>query len=178
MEKGSATAPSLDSIRKEVEQTGKTEAFYEYLYHMHNVDRMSLKSKARAQAKQLLKANPILGELNKRNALQDVMAKVDANISQVSFDEVLDKDLLEQHSDLFDSESLRSEAATDLLAKLKELVKLSKVENKPVFGYSVTADMSRKEAPRRFCISELLCGKELFRREAELREAPRNLPRE
>lgn len=33
---------SLDSIRSEVESTGKTKEFYEYMYHRHNIDRMNL----------------------------------------------------------------------------------------------------------------------------------------
>lgn len=42
MKNGSGDVKSLDSIRKEVESTGKTKQFYEYLYHKHNADRMTL----------------------------------------------------------------------------------------------------------------------------------------
>ena len=42
MEHGNAEASSLKSIRETVEKSGKTQKFYEYLYHMHNIDRMSL----------------------------------------------------------------------------------------------------------------------------------------
>ncbi len=42
MEHGSADTSSLKSIRDTVEWSGKTQQFSEYLYHKHNVDRMSL----------------------------------------------------------------------------------------------------------------------------------------
>lgn len=42
MEKGNASVSSLKSIRETVEKTGKTKEFYEYLYHLHNADRMTL----------------------------------------------------------------------------------------------------------------------------------------
>lgn len=45
MEKGSAQVSSLKSIRETVENTGKTKQFYEYLYHMLNVDRMTLENR-------------------------------------------------------------------------------------------------------------------------------------
>lgn len=39
---GNASVSSLNSIRDAVESSGKTQQFYEYLYHMLNVDRMTL----------------------------------------------------------------------------------------------------------------------------------------
>ena len=42
MENGNASVSSLKSIREAVEATGKTKEFYEYLYHKHNADRMTL----------------------------------------------------------------------------------------------------------------------------------------
>lgn len=39
---GNASVSSLNSIREAVEETGKTQQFYEYLYHLHNADRMTL----------------------------------------------------------------------------------------------------------------------------------------
>ena len=44
---------SLNDIRAEVENTGLTKEFYEYIYHKHNVDRMSLESRAKAKMNQL-----------------------------------------------------------------------------------------------------------------------------
>ena len=45
MEKGNSSVNSLKSIREAVEQTGKTKEFYEYLYHKHNADRMTLEDR-------------------------------------------------------------------------------------------------------------------------------------
>ena len=42
---GTENVKSLDSIRKEVEKSGKTKEFYEYLYHWLNVDRMTLENR-------------------------------------------------------------------------------------------------------------------------------------
>lgn len=39
---GNTSVNSLNSIREEVEKSGKTKELYEYLYHLHNADRMSL----------------------------------------------------------------------------------------------------------------------------------------
>lgn len=36
------TSKSLNDIRAEVDNTGKTKEFYDYIYHKHNVDRMNL----------------------------------------------------------------------------------------------------------------------------------------
>lgn len=45
MEHGKASTSSLKSIRETVEKSGKTKPFYEYLYHLHNVDRMNLEER-------------------------------------------------------------------------------------------------------------------------------------
>ena len=45
MEHGNASTSSLKSIRDTVEKSGKTQQFYEYLYHQHNVDRMNLEDR-------------------------------------------------------------------------------------------------------------------------------------
>ena len=45
MQKGTDKVKSLDSIRKEVADTGKTEEFFDYLYHKHNIDRMTLEER-------------------------------------------------------------------------------------------------------------------------------------
>ena len=43
--KGHNGSKSLDAIRQEVDNTGLTKDFYNYMYHKHNVDRMSLASR-------------------------------------------------------------------------------------------------------------------------------------
>ncbi len=42
---GTEGVKSLNDIRAEVESTGMTKQFYEYLYHKHNVDRMNLEGR-------------------------------------------------------------------------------------------------------------------------------------
>lgn len=76
MEHGSGKTKSLKSIKDAVEKSGKTKKFSEYLYHMHNVDRMNLEDRfpdvenkpvfgygvtsdmSKAEAARLEKANP------------------------------------------------------------------------------------------------------------------------
>ena len=53
---GTNGVKALNTIREQVEKTGKTQAFYEYLYHRHNVDRMSLEDKY-----QDMKNKPVFG---------------------------------------------------------------------------------------------------------------------
>lgn len=43
--KGSDGVRALDDVKKEVERAGLTKPFYDYLYHMHNIDRMSLEER-------------------------------------------------------------------------------------------------------------------------------------
>lgn len=43
--KGTNGVKALNDIKAEVESTGKTEEFYNYLYHRHNVDRMNLEDR-------------------------------------------------------------------------------------------------------------------------------------
>lgn len=133
---------SLKSIREEVEKSGLTEQFYDYLHHQHNVDRMSLRKIAKAKANQMLKETPLLAELSRRNTIEDIVSKIDENTSQVVFDEIVNQELSKQKTDLFKSDKI--ELSQDLLNKVKQLVKLEATRNKPVFGWSVTANKSRQ----------------------------------
>ena len=47
---------SLDAIRQQVDNTGLTKEFYEYMYHKHNVDRMTLDKRFQTENK------PVFGE--------------------------------------------------------------------------------------------------------------------
>lgn len=53
---GAEGVKSLNDIRAEVESTGHTKQFYEYLYHKHNVDRMNLENRY-----QDVKNKPVFG---------------------------------------------------------------------------------------------------------------------
>ena len=123
MENGKDGVKSLDSIRAEVEQSGKTKEFYEYLYHKHNVDRMSLESNERPNLERLE------GEMKKLKLLK----------------------LEENQLRAIASEKITSETTPKrkhLLKTVREYLASKDVKNKPVFGYSVTAEMSQDIASK------------------------------
>lgn len=55
-----AGVKSLNDIRAEVENTGLTQEFYEYMYHKHNVDRMKLEERYGAEDNDI-KNKPVFG---------------------------------------------------------------------------------------------------------------------
>lgn len=89
------TSKSLNAIREEVDNTGLTKEFSEYIYHKHNVDRMNLEAKVKEQ-----------------------IAKLQKRLNEVT-----------------DEENIK--------AIEKEIKALEKVKNKPVFGNSVTSEVSQ-----------------------------------
>lgn len=93
---GNQISKSLNAIMEEVNNTGLTKEFYEYMYHKHNVDRMNLELKANAKSIELNNKLATITDKNERSEIE------------------------------------------------KELKQLSKVANKPVFGYSVTSDVSQQ----------------------------------
>lgn len=114
-----AGVKSLNDIRAEVENTGMVKQFYEYMYHKHNVDRMSLESK----------------EASNRNRLEQEIARLKLNT-------LTDKQLMAI------SKERITEKTTDerkhLISTIQEYLKSKSVKNKPVFGYSVTAEASQE----------------------------------
>lgn len=121
MEKGNASVSSLDSIRKTVEGKGKeyTQKFYDYLYHMHNIDRMSLETEE----------NRV-----KREGLQ------------VQFQGYTDDQLSDLATSWITKDT--PQETTDRIKAAREYVEAKKNGNKPVFGDDVTADISRKTASK------------------------------
>ena len=116
---GDGEASSLKSVYDEVVQAGKLEAFNEYLYHMHNVDRMSLET---------------LENKAKRESLAE------------RFKGYTEKQIADTATDWITKDSppevvARIKAARAYLEALKG-------KNKPVWGEEVTADISRKTAGR------------------------------
>ena len=105
---------SLNAIREEVEKTGQTERFYNYMYHRHNVDRMSLEEKARPVVEGLYQK---FGHLRK-DQLYAIAAK-----------EITEK---------------TTEKTAQSIRDAREYLKAIDAKNKPVFGDSVTADVSRE----------------------------------
>ena len=73
MEHGDDGVKSLDDIIKAVEKTGKTEDFYNYLYHVHNIDRMNLESRFGVPNKAVF-GETVTADVSKRKANQLEMA--------------------------------------------------------------------------------------------------------
>lgn len=118
MKNGTEGVKSLDSIREEVEKTGKTQEFYEYLYHKHNVDRMNLENKEKPNLQRLT------GEMKKLKLL----------------------DLQENQLRAIASEKITKETnpkRVELIKTVREYLASKDVKNKPVFDFSVTAEMSQ-----------------------------------
>jgi ribosomal protein S18 acetylase RimI-like enzyme len=107
------TSKSLNDIQTEVGD--KVQEFSEYLYHKHNISRMSLETKAQARMEEL-QATTL--------AEYDVEA-----IEKLSRKRITEK---------------TNEETAELIETAKEYVRLSETKNKPVFGDSVTAEVSRE----------------------------------
>lgn len=118
MGEGTSGVKALNDIREVVESSGKAKQFYEYMYHMHNIDRMSLNDKAMAEAAEILKSLP--------------------DFSAESLEAIANKKITEK----------TPEADAELIQKAREYVRLMESKNKPVFGDSVTAEVSRDAAAR------------------------------
>lgn len=118
MENGTEGVKSLDKIRTEVEATGHVKEFYEYLYHKHNVDRMSLEGKEAANLKRLE------SEMRKHKLLH----------------------LKEEQLRAIASEKITKETPAKRVNTLKlvrEYLASKDVKNKPVFDFSVTSEISQ-----------------------------------
>ena len=112
--KGAQGVKSLNDIRAEVEQMGQTERFYDYMYHRHNVDRMSLEEKARPVVEGLQSK---FGHL-RTDQLYAIAAK-----------EITDK---------------TTEKTAQSIREAREYLKAIGAKNKPVFGEDVTAEKSQE----------------------------------
>lgn len=107
------TSKSLNDIQTEVGD--KVQEFSEYLYHNHNISRMSLE--ANAQAK-----------------MQELQATTLAEYDNEAIEKLSRKRITEK----------TNEETAKLIEAAKEYVRLSEVKNKPVFGESVTAEVSQE----------------------------------
>lgn len=112
--KGAKGVKSLNAIREEVSSTGHAKQFYEYMYHRHNVDRMSLEGKAQPVAEGLKSKFANLRE----DQVKAIAAK-----------EITDK---------------TTERAAQTIRDAREYLRAIETKNKPVFGDSVTAEVSQK----------------------------------
>lgn len=107
-------ADNLKPLVKKAEQLGKSEQLYEYVYHLHNIDRMSLETEE----------NRV-----KREALREKFKGYsDKQIERIAM------------------EWIKHDTPKDVVERIKaarEYIEASKGKNKPVFGDTVTADVSR-----------------------------------
>lgn len=68
--KGTENVKSLDSIRNEVEKSGKTQAFFEYLYHWLNVDRMTLENRYEDTPNKAVFGDSVTADMSRAIAVQ------------------------------------------------------------------------------------------------------------
>lgn len=112
--KADAGVKSLNDIRAEVESTGLTKQFYEYMYHKHNVDRMSLESQAK----------PTIDAL--RSKFGHLKTK---QIQAIAATEITEK---------------TTERTAATIREAREYLNAIETKNKPVFGSDVTAEKSQE----------------------------------
>lgn len=116
---GEGNVKALKSIYDEVVEAGKLEAFDEYLYHMHNVDRMSIETPENRAVREGLKA--------KFNGYTD---KQIADIATEWITKDTPADVVER------------------INNARAYLEAQKHKDKPVWGYDTTADISRAEAAK------------------------------
>lgn len=73
-EMGNQTSKSLNDIMEEVNNTGHTKEFYEYMYHKHNVDRMNLSTRFEGMADKPVFGHSVTSEVSQRIADEIEMA--------------------------------------------------------------------------------------------------------
>lgn len=116
---GADGVKSLNDIRTEVEQDGLTEALYDYLYHKHNVDRMSLENREAPNLERLTE-----------------------EIEKLELGGLKEEQLVAISKERITKETTKKRA--DLINTVREYLKSKSVKNKPVFGNSMTAELSQK----------------------------------
>ena len=112
--KGKNNVSALKDVRSAVESSGKTKSFNEYMYHLHNIDRMSLETEENRVLREGLK--------------EKLKGYSDKQIEKLAL------------------EWIRKDTPKDHVQKIKDArayVDSLKEKNKPVFGDSVTADVSK-----------------------------------
>lgn len=107
-------AKHLKPIVDAVEKTGKQNEFETYAYHLHNIDRMSLESKAQERIAELKGKFGLL-------RLDQIKAIAATKITEKT-----------------------TERTAQTIREAKEYLNALETKNKPVYGDSVTADVSRE----------------------------------
>lgn len=116
---GADGVKSLNDIQAEAEKSGLTRDLYKYLYHKHNVDRMSFESREAPNLEKLAK-----------------------EIHKLKLDKLNDNQLLAISKENITKETTKKRV--DLIKTVREYLKSKGVKNKPVFGNSITAEVSQK----------------------------------
>ena len=111
---GKNNVSALKDVRSAVESSGKTESFNDYMYHLHNIDRMSLETEENRVLREGLK--------------EKLKGYSDKQIEKLAL-EWIRKDTPEDHVQ-------KIKDARAYVDSLKE-------KNKPVFGDDVTAEVSK-----------------------------------
>lgn len=116
------------SLTDIIDEVGENTAdFYSYMYHQLNIDRMTLEEKA-----------------NKR--IKEIKNKYMVEYSNEELQNMVEEELQEWANKklTYKGRKLHDDTDTKMILELRELKKLVNVKNKPVFGESVTADISRQ----------------------------------
>lgn len=126
---GKRVGSSLSDIFNPVREKGTDyyNVFQQYLYHLHNIDRMSIVNSENSTAK--LEAEAALADFDKEHP--DIATVTEARLKRKA--EGIDEE---------------GELAKERLILLKKVNQADQLGNKPVFDYTVTADMSKDTAAR------------------------------
>lgn len=137
---GMRVGESLNDIFDPIREKGNDYygAFEKYLYHLHNIDRMSIEERT-----EKLRENTAqkLDEFDRENP--------DIAIIPISKLQVLSKEMIELNART-PEHPINGEAylAKERLRLLKNFYNALKMKNKPVFDYEMTADMSREKVAK------------------------------
>ena len=126
---GHKVGESLNAILSPIRQKGANyyKAFQLYMYHLHNIDRMSIVNDKNNTAR--LEAEVALRDFDRENP----------DIAQVT------EERLRRKAEGTDDES---ELAKERIRLLRNVNRADKLGNKPVFDYGITAQMSRDEVAK------------------------------
>lgn len=138
---GAEGVSSLQSIKDKVDAEGMTTEFSEYMYHRHNIDRMSLEAKSLAEQENRL--STIVENSDAINEANDDIAALGDRLDSLSTKKA---DMDKRRELKAQIKELRKKVArleTENKKLMKEAEAFVPEENKPVFGFDVTAEDSQ-----------------------------------
>ena len=125
---------SIEDALEPVKKMNETGEFYNMMYNKLNIDRMTIESRANAEIEKMLEENPLLKELNRRNTIANIEARLQEDTTQMTLDEMLNEEILNKNNDLFYSKQLRNEEAQKLYSQVRKILKLKKAKNKALLN--------------------------------------------